>query len=286
MKHYLLFLVLSCFLTANTNSQDQSFDNEGLQHIRDTNLVLAQYYRWFLLFERPQNSKRITNHLEILHENVKIKTYSGSMNGHSGMEDFIKDVGHWRNSHHILDPQVTRNQDGILILEADIVYQNIINQDQRNNYRLHYSAKLEPNKNNLPIFTQLELLPTAVLGAQDFKDAYLINKSKAFVHFWLSILDGSLESSFLNRVIDPINFKQYWSGEQVNHSPVPNSENTTTAYKTFNIEVTDDNQSIVITAQVHKINLEKIQPFKFKWVVTNELDNPLFSALSLSIEEL
>lgn len=156
------------------------------------NRALVQYYRWFQVFEIPQNEKRISNHMEILSDSVKIVTNLGTQSGEDGMKGFLSYVKDWKNMHHIEQTNFNSNDDGTFTLDADIVYQNTLPDGKMNTYKLHYTTHLETGKTDidLPIFTSLELLPTETITPAVFIDAYPKNRSTAFIYYWFSLIDN------------------------------------------------------------------------------------------------
>jgi len=188
MKGIFLSLILvNCFMA---NAQDNHRANfYRIKH--QEHKVLVQYYRWFQVFEVPQNKRRISNHMEILGDSVKITTSQGPIYGQQGMRNFLNFVKDWKNSHHIEHTDFKTNMDGTFTLEANILYQNVLPDGEWNNYRLHYTTQLEPAKNigYLPIFTELQLLPTEISEPPVYKDAYSENRCKSFIYYWFTLLD-------------------------------------------------------------------------------------------------
>lgn len=186
---FFLFLILTIILNVGCDKNTSKLDTTIFKEKHQENKVLSQYYRWYQTFEREQNDKRIANHLDILSNDVLIKTSSRTMNGKEGMKGFLDYVKEWKNAHHIENTSVTQNDDGTLSLEADILYQNILPDSTKNNYKLHYSTTLNNVNNQLPIFTKLELLPTSTVENVPYKDAYIENRSKSLIYYWISLMD-------------------------------------------------------------------------------------------------
>ncbi len=181
-------------LTFASCSQKMHRNHQGADEFRvdhQKNLVLVQYYRWFQVFERELTPTRMDNHLELLSDNILITTYTGPLRGKDGMVGFANHVKDWKNSHHIENVMVREGKADTLLLEADILYQNILPDTKRNSYRLHYSTKLTPVLGELPQFTHVTLLPTETVANPTFEDAYNENRSKSLVYYWLLLMDNS-----------------------------------------------------------------------------------------------
>lgn len=168
---------------------ENMFQNEQQEH-----LALVQFYRWFLAFEKEQNNARVENHLAILSDSVLITTYNGPLHGKAGMLGFLEHVKTWKNSHHIEKTVVNVNDDGSISLEADIVYQNILPDGNQNEYKIHYTTCLSSAKNELPIFTEVKLLPFETMNNPVFEDAYIKNRAKSFMYYWLYLADTFYEN--------------------------------------------------------------------------------------------
>jgi hypothetical protein len=81
-----------------------------------------------------------------------------------------------------------------LSLEADIIYHNIRPDHSKYSYAIHYSAVLELRKNQLPVFTKLNLTPTEEIKDFIFESAYAENRSKSFMYYWFYLLETVPES--------------------------------------------------------------------------------------------
>ena len=184
---FTLLLLGACRPKISTiHSATNPFRDEHLK-----SLALSQYYRWFQTFEREQNTTRVDNHLSMLSNNIILKTYTGPLYGKEGMKGFLNHVKDWKNSHHVEEVQITNSATDTLLLEATILYQNILPDKIRNTYKIHYTVKLKPMMNELPLFTHISLMPTATLANGTFEDAYAENRSKSFMYYWLYLMDDS-----------------------------------------------------------------------------------------------
>lgn len=250
-----------------------------------TNLALAQYYRWFQTFEREQNDQRIKNHLSLLSDSVLITTYNGPMHGKEGMLGFLKYVSTWKNSHHIERVSVKPSNDGTIELEADILYKNILPDKKQNTYKLNYITELKEINNELPVFNSISLLPTATIENPTYEDAYTENRSKSFMHYWFYLLDNpSGNANKFRELLAPdfhlqqseaniSNYEQFESWLRKKHS---NCRASLHSYKNFKSKTNAD-QTISVSLDVvwKGINLkgEKITAeIHHEWILESKLD--------------
>ena len=169
---------------------------------QQTHLVLAQYHRWYQVYEVPFTKKRIKNQKDILSDDVEISSQLGTTKGKEGLEDRLKVYTGWKNAHHVKHTEVKILSDGQLSLEADILYQNIRPDNSKYSYTIHYSTELLPRENDLPLFTKLDLKPTAEVQEFHFEDAYPENRAKSFMHYWLYLMENPNGDQFRELLAD------------------------------------------------------------------------------------
>lgn len=161
-----------------------------------THLVLAQYHRWYQVYEVPFTEQTIANQKDILSEEVEIISQNGTTKGKEGLEDRLRVFTGWQNAHHVQNTAVKLLQDGSLSLEADILYQNIRPDDSKYSYTLHYSTILSQRENDLPLFESLNLQPTGIVEEFKFEEAYTENRVKSFMHYWLYLMEKPVLNKF------------------------------------------------------------------------------------------
>ncbi|QDL55568.1 hypothetical protein [Rhodoferax aquaticus] len=162
---------------------------------QQTHAALAQYYRWYQVYEVPFTPARIANQKDILSDDIEIISQMGTSKGKAGLEDRLKVFAGWKNAHHVQNTQVRRTAQGQLQLEADIVYQNIRPDDSKFSYTLHYSTLLSPRAQDLPVFERLELTPTGEVKEFKFEPAYAQNRARSLMHYWLYLVETSHQDS-------------------------------------------------------------------------------------------
>jgi hypothetical protein len=185
---------------------------------QQTHLVLAQYHRWYQVYEVPFTKERINNQKDILSDDVEISSQMGTTKGKEGLEDRLKVYTGWQNAHHVKHTEVKILPDGQLSLEADILYQNIRPDDSKYSYTLHYSTELQPRKNDLPLFTKLDLKPTAEVKEFIFEDAYAENRVKSFMHYWLYLIENPNGNKFRELLADDFSL-QLSAGQNITSLP-------------------------------------------------------------------
>ena len=159
--------------------------------------AIVQYHRWYLFYERDfENKQRLENQLEILADDIKMKSAAGEMQGKANYPERLKVYKGWKNAHHIQNITVNKLENGTINLEADIIYQNLKSDGSNDSYPLHYSTFLKEVPGTLlPVFTEINIKPTGEIKDPTFKDAYPENRMLSLMHYWLlnmEQLDGNV----------------------------------------------------------------------------------------------
>lgn len=161
---------------------------------REQHLGKVQLYRWYQLYEREMNPERISNQMEILADNIYMKTAAGEMRGKQNYPGRLAVYKGWKNAHHVENINILKTDKG-LELQADIRYQNIRPDGEKKSYTIHYNTELNKNGNALPQFSSIEIEPTGETK-ETFRDAYPENRTKSLMYYWLASmesLDGDVE---------------------------------------------------------------------------------------------
>ncbi|MCL5129550.1 MULTISPECIES: hypothetical protein [unclassified Algibacter] len=157
---------------------------------KNQHLVKAQLYRWYQLYERPMNEKRISNQLEMLDENIIMINPTGKIKGTAAYPERLKGYDGWQNAHHIKNINVSLLGDNTLGLEVDLHYQNIKPNGEKQSYALKYKdARLERTTDSLPKFTRIEIIPVGATE-EDFEDAYPTNRTKSLMYYWIALMEN------------------------------------------------------------------------------------------------
>ena len=159
--------------------------------------IMAQFHRWYQIYERPAGG--IDNALDILADNVTVKSGLGTANGH---EEYAKRVQQlpkeWKNAHHIKTADITFDADDNAILNAKVAYQNIgmLPNEQLREAQLNYNIEIEQANTVLPLLSKITI--TTDGGATqksggiiqpEYKDAYANNRMLSLVHYWLALIE-------------------------------------------------------------------------------------------------
>lgn len=162
---------------------------DKFQQIKNTHLALVQYHRWYQVYEAPFNKARIDNQLDILADDVEIISQAGTTKGKDDLADRLKMYEGWQNAHHVQNTQVEVLGNGLLKLEADILYQNIRPDNSRYSYIINYSTTLQIRENDLPVFKTVNIKGTGNIEPPQFQSAYAENRVKSFMHYWLYLME-------------------------------------------------------------------------------------------------
>jgi hypothetical protein len=251
---------------------------------QQSHLVLAQYYRWYQVYEVPFTADRINNQKDILSEDVEISSQSGTTKGKEGLEERLTVFTGWKNAHHVQNTRVKEVPDGNLSLEADILYQNIRPDDSKYSYTLHYSTLLKQRENDLPVFTKVDLKATGVIEEFKFESAYPENRTKSFMHYWLYLMENPDAEKFKELLASDFSL-QLSSNEYITtfskfedwlKSISDRILTSTHCYKNFKVADNNDN-TFTVSVDFHwkGINVageKMIAATHHEWFLTNNLD--------------
>lgn len=152
---------------------------------KNIHAVKTQLYRWYNGYERPFTIARIRHQMELLADDVFIKTPSGEV---KGKKTYPRIVGNYRGmkiSHVMKGVVVKESTDGLLKLTADIIYHGIQSNGEDNCFTFHYEDVLVTTPNQLPIFKEIILQPIGMLESPPFQDSYPTFRMMALMHYWL-----------------------------------------------------------------------------------------------------
>lgn len=173
---------------------DDAATDSHFQKTIDDHLAKAQFYRWYQLYERPITNNRVQNQLDILDNDIIITSAAGQQKGKQGYPARLALFKGWENAHHVQSVEVTSIGDGSYKLTANIEYQNIKPNGEKNSYRLNYDTRLQDTDSLLPQFTEITIKPTGVSDLT-FEDAYPTNRALSLMHYFLALmekLDGNV----------------------------------------------------------------------------------------------
>ncbi len=152
--------------------------------------ALAQFYRWYQLYERPAGG--IDNALDILAPDVTVTSGLGTATGHDEYAARIAQLPDtWRNAHHVKSTRIEHGDGGKMTLAANIVYQNqgMLPDGAVREADLTYTVDLVPTDGLLPLLSRVTIAQDSETSADTFVDAYAENRMRSLVHHWLAIIE-------------------------------------------------------------------------------------------------
>ncbi|ALD21704.1 hypothetical protein [Hymenobacter sp. DG25A] len=157
--------------------------------IEQSHLALAQFYRWFQLYERPLTDERRQHALALLADDVEIQSVNGAFKGHAAFLERLALYDGWKTAHHVQFAAVKPLTPDTLELVGHVLFQNIRPDGNRHSYNLQYDARLALIPDELPVFTSIKLTPTGNVEPVAFEDAYPVNRVSSLLHYWLYCME-------------------------------------------------------------------------------------------------
>ncbi len=189
LNTFCFFITILLLTSCNDSSKDMDMP-ETIKELKSPqkHLAKAQIYRWYQLYERELSDVRINNTMDMLADDIFLKSSAGEMKGKKNYPDRVKVFKGWENAHHVDNIEVNLDENGGLLLEADIRYQNIQPSGDKSSYKIHYNTKLTVDDFNLPNFNSIEIVPTEE-SQESYVDAYPVNRVKSLMHYWLANME-------------------------------------------------------------------------------------------------
>lgn len=267
---------------------------------QQAHLALAQYYRWYQVYEVPFTKARIANQKALLSDDVEITSQMGTSKGKADLQQRLELFSGWQNAHHVQNTEVKLLPEGKLSLEADIVYQNIRPDLSKHSYCLHYATVLVSRDKDLPLFEKLDLQATAQIAEFHFEPAYPKNRSKSFMHYWLYLIEtAGGDSARFHELLAPDFSLQLSDGRHIDTleqfdawiKAIPKQISASShAYKNFKV-VDHGNQSFGVTLDLdwQGIDLEGKQVHAtnhHEWLLENDMDQRFAKLKSMQVTML
>jgi hypothetical protein len=153
--------------------------------------AMAQLHRWVQIYEN--SDVPVANQLDILAPGVKLKSGLGEGVGHAA---YMQRIGQlpktWKNAHVVKGTSFKVGADGTMALDVALLY---VNQGMKpdgsvRSADLAYSTTLVPGSTVLPKFSLIEIEQRGEdRSAAEFKDAYLENRARSLMHYWLALVE-------------------------------------------------------------------------------------------------
>lgn len=168
----------------------QSPGQEAIRNGYKKHAALAQLYRWYLYYERPD--ALLKNQIDILAENIRVKSPRGEVTNRAAYAKAVQTLPRtWRNAHFVHRHKVTVNADGTIAMTAEITYLNLgIKKDGGlTAARIGYATSLVGSKSVLPKFTNIVIKPVGAVTDKVYRSAYGENRVKSLMHYWLALIE-------------------------------------------------------------------------------------------------
>lgn len=269
----------------NAASSIQSLSADEVRTLYRKHAALAQYYRWYQLYENDDSL--VANALDILDPEVTIKSGLGEAKGHDAYSKRVAALPQaWDNSHKVQNVNVTLNADGTSDLVANIIYLNkgMLPDGTIRSANLTYRTKLKQGDAPLPKFTVIEIAQNSDGKAESFVSAYPENRVRSLMHYWYALLDNpnrnaepfrelladGFRLNYSTGVIDDFDkFKAWYTGPAaavaVSSHIITSFEVTELGPNMFDMQAVTDWNGILPNGQ------ELVARIRLNWVV---VDNP------------
>lgn len=172
----------------NTNQDSARFRQSLYRHA-----VLAQYFRWFQIYERPFTDDHIKNQLGIFSDDVLIESIFDTAHGTKEYQTKLAAYVGSTNAHHVKSTDISLIDEHTLQLRATVLYQGI-RDNKQNNSHISYHALLALKENDLPCFTHMKLTHEGDAGIMPYQDAYLYNRAASLMHYWLYLMEAETKN--------------------------------------------------------------------------------------------
>ncbi len=167
-----------------------ALSDDQVRHGYLTHALLAQLYRWWQFYERPEST--LANQLDILAENVHIDSSGNAVDSRAAYQAYAESLPQMQNAHW---PNMSSMSvdigDSTLSASLDAKYVNIgaLPDGAVMNAGVHYDVELARSDDTvLPTFTKILIAAGAGDGSTEFVDAYANNRVASLVHYYLALL--------------------------------------------------------------------------------------------------
>lgn len=158
---------------------------------RDMHATLTQFHRWFQLYERPRTDALVQRQLEILDPDVEVSSRLGTARGHQQYVERVAGLSNAdKNSHVVTASEVSELDPDRLLLEASVRYLRLPEGGAVQGFDLRYRAELRRVDGSLPVFTKIDISLVGAIEAERFRDAYVENRARSFLHYWLVLMES------------------------------------------------------------------------------------------------
>ena len=182
----IMLLILTASFALGAEMMSTNEIKQGYQK----HAALAQLHRWYLYYEEPEYG--IDNALDILTEDVYIKSGPGEVKGHDQYAGYVKQLpATWKNAHDVESSTIVINDDGTVSMTTDITYlnQGMLEAKAVRSADLTYTMMLKPSDSVLPKFSSIQIAQNGDGIANEYIPRYADNRLRSLVHYWLALIE-------------------------------------------------------------------------------------------------
>lgn len=182
----IMLLILTASFALGAEMMSSNEIKQGYQK----HAALAQLHRWYLYYEEPEYG--IDNALDILTEDVYIKSGPGEVKGHDQYAGYVKQLpATWKNAHDVESSTIVINDDGTVSMTTDITYlnQGMLEAKAVRSADLTYTMMLKPSDSVLPKFSSIQIAQNGDGIANEYIPRYADNRLRSLVHYWLALIE-------------------------------------------------------------------------------------------------
>jgi hypothetical protein len=294
-------ILLSAALLAGSVTQGlaEMTEDEIRQGFKE-HAALAQYYRWYQFYERPEGG--VANALDILTEDVTVTSGLGTANGHAEYEARVTQLPtSWKNAHHVKSTEITHNDDGTMRLSAEITYQNkgLLEDGSVREADLTYTVDLVPGEDVLPLLSEVTIAQNSESTVESFDDAYAENRVKSLVHYYLALIEDPARDPEPMRALFADGFSLNFSSGAITDfegfaawlaGPGSQVAASTHVIEKFSVEETDEN-TYAVSMEFDWFGLlpdgtELLARTKHDWTVENDVTERFARIKTVDVEVL
>lgn len=191
MKNQVPIAIAATLTSAASLSADvKNMTVPEIKHGYQRHAALAQFHRWYLIYENPEYGMK--NQLDILTPDITVKSGLGEASGHEAYAARVHQLPKtWKNAHEVKATRVSFPKDGKIALEADVTYLNrgLLPDGKVRTADLTYRTTLTGTDDLLPKFSTIEIKQNSEDTVETFTPAYAHNRVKSLAHYWLALIE-------------------------------------------------------------------------------------------------
>ena len=174
----------------------------------DCNAFFSQYFKFLSLLEFELNDSRIQSHMNLLTNDFILNSVDGIIKSKVDYLRRINILGSWKNALHILSVNFIEKENNRFFVETDILYLNILPNNETSKYTLQHLVEFVIPENGLPLIKYIATNNVNYCSGEKpvFIPSYHVNRSKSLAYYWFHCLN-TFESNPENfKAIIPLKF--------------------------------------------------------------------------------